>query len=306
MSINDVIFASAKIAANLLSFEFLLFFLAFLTVGAVFFRRWTLAKTAGVLQIFLWLLVSFTPIPYYFLRQIENQASLLAQQKAPDLANLDYLIVLGGGVAGGGYVHADRGDIALGEASERITKALELAKRYPHLRLVLTGDSTALLKRNSPKISDQVSSDHVSEKKSIAPSLASESPETEADLSAAFLVEQGIDRQRIVIENRSRNTRENAQNIAIWLESLRSTSSKSLPSKLPSYAIITSASHMPRATQTFQKAGLNPALIAVDFWTDQRDWRWQDIDFSLFGGLKAWRIICHEQLGRWWYAWQSF
>ena len=77
---------------------------------------------------------------------------------------------------------------------------------------------------------------------------------SEAELTAALLVEFGVPRDVLVLETESRNTRENALNTAEifdargWRTGL----------------LVTSATHMPRALATFRKVGLEVTPVATD------------------------------------------
>src|SRR5579872_6317674 len=55
----------------------------------------------------------------------------------------DGIVVLGGAITPD--VSAARGAVALNEAAERITAAVELARRYPNARIVFSGGSSALI-----------------------------------------------------------------------------------------------------------------------------------------------------------------
>jgi uncharacterized SAM-binding protein YcdF (DUF218 family) len=79
----------------------------------------------------------------------------------------------------------------------------------------------------------------------------------EADVLAQQLRDWGIDASRIVEERESRNTRENAT------QSARIVAEKGWTRLL----LVTSAFHMPRALACFEKAGLHPDVLPVDFRT---------------------------------------
>jgi uncharacterized SAM-binding protein YcdF (DUF218 family) len=81
----------------------------------------------------------------------------------------------------GGVINPERSEardqISLDEAAERVTTAVELARRYPTARIVFAGGSARL---------------------------------SEADFAQRFFVSLGVPRDRITLETRSRNTAENA------------------------------------------------------------------------------------------------
>ncbi|MBQ9032420.1 MAG: YdcF family protein [Parasporobacterium sp.] len=118
------------------------------------------------------------------------------------------LIVLGFGLKSDGSMRP--------ELIDRLETALACAEQYPNARILVTGGGTA-----------------------------SKNPEaTEADSMAEWLVSKGVTKQRILIENRSRTTAENA---AYSGELLRREASG-----VRSTAIITSDYHVPLGCLLFE------------------------------------------------------
>ncbi len=78
---------------------------------------------------------------------------------------------------------------------------------------------------------------------------------SEAERIAARLQDWGVSPDRIFLETRSRNTRENA------VESARAVAARGWHTLL----LVTSAAHMPRALGCFHAAGLSPDALPVDF-----------------------------------------
>jgi uncharacterized SAM-binding protein YcdF (DUF218 family) len=77
---------------------------------------------------------------------------------------------------------------------------------------------------------------------------------TEAELVAEKLAAWGIPPDRILVENRARNTRENAEEVA------RLVKERGFETLL----VVTSAGHLPRAMGCFRAAGLTPDAFPVD------------------------------------------
>jgi uncharacterized SAM-binding protein YcdF (DUF218 family) len=77
----------------------------------------------------------------------------------------------------------------------------------------------------------------------------------EAEASARLLAGWGIDRSRLVVEERSLNTRQNALEVA---RIVRERGWRRL-------VLLTSAAHMPRALGCFRAVGLEPDALPVDF-----------------------------------------
>lgn len=152
--------------------------------------------------------VAFLPVGALALRPLEERYAV------PDLAVApDGIVVLGGYLDA--VQPADRSYLALAEAGERLTAAAELALRFPEARLVIAGN---------PVGPERISS---------------------AELSAALLERYGIARGRMVLEDRSTSTYENAIH----------TLERAAPEASGRYVLVTSAFHMPRAMATFRAAG---------------------------------------------------
>lgn len=137
---------------------------------------------------------------------------------APPVARAAGIIVLGGGE------EADRwtasGEIALNEAGERFLTGIALAHRFPQARVVFTGG---------------------------APRLFGTGPDTAA-LATSVFTRTGIAPERIIVENQSRNTAENATLTLAFLTALGEDT------EAP-WVLVTSAYHMPRALEVFRAAG---------------------------------------------------
>ena len=96
----------------------------------------------------------------------------------------------------------------------------------------------------------------------------------------------GVPPGRITLENRSRNTAENA------------AYSKALAAPKPGerWLLVTSAAHMPRAIGAFREAGFPVEAYPVDYQTNG----WQDLRAvfgSLSGGLRQMDTALHEWIG---------
>ena len=102
----------------------------------------------------------------------------------------------------------------------------ELARRYPNTRILFSGGNSALMNGGS----------------------------AEAEFAARLLESLGVERSRITLEDRSRNTVENA------------VFSKALiqPKSGDRWLLVTSAYHMPRAIGVFRKGGLSGRTYPVD------------------------------------------
>lgn len=173
----------------------------------------------------LLLIAGVTPLSSWLLVPLEERFPRL---EVP-AASRDYtgIIVLGGGEDGKASV--DRRQLHVNEAGERITEGAVLALRLPEARLVFSGGVAAILK---------------------------DVPGGAASVGA-FWRAMGIPPVRIVIEDRSRNTIENA----VFTRELL------MPKPGERFLLVTSAAHMPRSIGVFRKAGLDVVAYPTDYRT---------------------------------------
>jgi uncharacterized SAM-binding protein YcdF (DUF218 family) len=137
------------------------------------------------------------------------------------------IISLGGAIDT--VVSPVRHEVALNEAAERLTAIAELARRFPQARIVFTGGSDRII-------------------------LAGVD---EASLAARLFVSFGIAKERILLEDKSRDTLENA----------RFTRELVQPKPGERWLIVTSAHHMPRAIAVFRAQGFAVEAYPVDYRT---------------------------------------
>ena len=137
------------------------------------------------------------------------------------------IISLGGAIDT--VVSPVRGEVALNEAAERLTAMAELVRRYPQAHVVFSGGSGRL-------IHDEA---------------------TEAEFAVRLLESFGIERRRIILESKSRDTDENA----------RFTKELLQPKDGERWLMVTSAHHMPRAIGAFRAAGFPVEAFPVDYRT---------------------------------------
>jgi uncharacterized SAM-binding protein YcdF (DUF218 family) len=123
-----------------------------------------------------------------------------------------------------------RGEVSLNEAAERMTAIAELARRYPDARIVFSGGSGRLVYGGSA---------------------------TEAELAARLFASFGITRERITLEDKSRDSWENA----------RFTKQLVQPKPGERWLLVTSAHHMPRSVGLFRSEGFAVEAFAVDYRT---------------------------------------
>jgi uncharacterized SAM-binding protein YcdF (DUF218 family) len=174
-----------------------------------------------------------------------------------DLAAPPYagLVVLGGALEPA-YVWATPGQSALNDAAERMTEVLPLLRKHPGLQVLFTGGEGELFGGDL----------------------------SEAERAKRFFIGQGVAPSQLLLESASRTTFENAM------------LSKHVPGVDVSrpWLLVTSAWHMPRAMDSFRKAGWNVTAYPVDFRAGEHT-PWSQ--YSMDEGVKKWRIALHELLG---------
>lgn len=140
------------------------------------------------------------------------------------------IIMLGGGIEAG--LSEAREQVVVNDAGERPIYFADLARRFPQARLVFSGGSGV-----------------------IGGSIS------EADIVSRQADAIGVPRSRLILENRSRNTRENAVFSAELVH----------PKPGERWLLLTSAWHMPRAVGCFRQAGFTVEAYPVDYRT--KGWR---------------------------------
>jgi len=155
----------------------------------------------------------------------------------------DGIVVLGGSIEAD--LSAAHATPVVRVAPDRIFAAAMLAHRYSNARIVFSGGSPNLVANDA----------------------------READFAGELLEGLGIAKSRLIMERRSRNTRENAE------------FSKALVTPKPGerWLLVTSAYHMPRSVGLFRKAGFPVEAYPVD-------WR--------VGGLFSFSNLTLDGLGR--------
>jgi uncharacterized SAM-binding protein YcdF (DUF218 family) len=185
--------------------------------------RRRLAGTALTVLFTGTLALTLFPLGDLLLRPLEAQ-----HPARPDLARVDGIIVLGGAETAGAY--RLWGGPQLNEAGERLIEGAMLAHRFPDARLVFTGGSATVGR--------------------------SEDTTDPSEMVREMWVGLGIAPDRILLEQNSRNTAENA-NLTRGLVQ---------PEPGEVWVLVTSAFHMPRAHETFVRQGWEGVVAwPVDF-----------------------------------------
>ena len=110
----------------------------------------------------------------------------------------------------------------------------------------------------------------------------------EAEYVAPFLKTLGIPDSALIIENKSRNTWENAVFSKNIIDSIQ---------KNASCLLVTSALHMPRSKACFDKAGLATTIYPTDYYARKSDNLLKLLIEPSSSNLFAWEAVLHEWIG---------
>jgi uncharacterized SAM-binding protein YcdF (DUF218 family) len=175
------------------------------------------------------------------------------------------IIVLGGSYdSQAGYVNT----LILHEDTEPVAVVADLTKRYKDARVIFSGGTASIFGTTGP---------------------------SEAFAAEKFFRSVGIPPERIVIENKSRNTEENAKFTKEVLH----------PQPSERWLLVTNAFHMPRAIGAFRRAGFNVQSFSVGWRTHGwRDFYWPTS--SATENLRRMDIAVREWIGLTVYYWLGY
>jgi uncharacterized SAM-binding protein YcdF (DUF218 family) len=199
----------------------------------------------------LLMLVGYLPIGKALAHILEDRFPPWNPRRGPP----DGIIVLGGAIDP--LLSQTRGMVALDDEAERVTVIAGLARAYPKARIVYSSGNGVLFPHARP----------------------------EADFAAPLLESFGVAPGRITLENRSRNTYENA----LFTKALVK------PKPGEHWLLVTSAQHMPRAIGCFRRVGFPVEAYPVD-WNTRPHLHLMLTD-GLSAGLHRADEAAHEWIG---------
>lgn len=190
---------------------------------AALLRRRRLAATATVVATLVLAVSAWTSLGAAMLNPLEERFQ--RPETLPD--RIDGIVVLGGGFEGA--INLARGGYEMNSGGDRFIETAVLARRFPDAKILISGGTGTLILEG----------------------------EGDADTAVRFLGALGIPRERLIIENRSRNTAENAE------------FSKQMADPQPgeTWLLVTSAFHMPRSVGLFRKVGFPVIPWPTDYRT---------------------------------------
>jgi uncharacterized SAM-binding protein YcdF (DUF218 family) len=168
---------------------------------------------------------------------------------------VDGILVLGGAVDP--RLSLSYGETMFGGSAARLLAAITLARRYPEARLALVGGEGEFFPVGLP----------------------------ESRATLGFVLDEGVSPARVILEERSRSTHENA----VYAKELIR------PARGEVWVLVTSAFHMPRAVASFAAVDWPVIPYPVDYRIDPRTGLRPN--FSLRDGLDAATIAGKEWAG---------
>jgi len=225
-------FYASKIVGYFLQPSAALILLALLGTVLLFTRFQRSARLAITVAVTGLAVIAFTPLGFWLLAPLEER---IPRINPP--SEVHGIIVLGGSFDN--LISTARGTTELHAGADRITESIILARRYPDARLIFSGGHNYMIHRTV----------------------------TEAGLARRIFSDLGLEPHRLVLEDRARNTHENA------------VLTKQLLQPLPdqNWLLVTSAFHMPRSLNLFRKAG----------WQNIYPW---PTDYRTRGTRDIWRV----------------
>lgn len=204
---DTLFFFLSKILWSFVSPDTLLLYLLLAGCVCLWLQKLRAAKVLLGFVVGSLLLIAFLPVGPWLLYPLESRFP--ANPPLPQ--RVDGIVLLGGSVDA--LASAAWNQTELNDAAERNLAFVELARRFPSAKLVMSGGSGSLRDQEY----------------------------READVTRQLYDTLGLDHARILFERESRNTIENARN------------SKALASPQPgeTWILVTSAFHMPRSVGVF-------------------------------------------------------
>jgi uncharacterized SAM-binding protein YcdF (DUF218 family) len=209
-------------------------------------------RRIAIASIALLLAIGILPLGAWLIAPLEDRFPQPPASMSPPYG----IIVLGGAIDD--ELGRARHQVILADGAARLTEAVVLARRFPQARVVYTGGSNSLTDTDSDEARD----------------------------AGRLLTALGVDPARITLEDRSRNTDENA----------RFTRDLVHPEPSQAWLLVTSAWHMPRAMALFRKAGFEVIADPVDYRSQGGfgDWR---LNSDASRGFALFDLAMHEWIG---------
>jgi uncharacterized SAM-binding protein YcdF (DUF218 family) len=206
------------------------------------------------------LLIAFALLVFFTNPFLINEAWLAWEIPPTPLKNMP---VYDAGILLTGVTHSDKSPhdrVYFNKGADRVLHTLLLYREGKIGKIIISGGSGAILKKES----------------------------TEAAELRKTLLFSGVPDSVIIVEDKSRNTRENALFTRKLLE---------LHPEIRKTILITSAFHLRRAEGCFRKAGLQPDIFATDFYSSDRKFTPDNLIIPQENALANWNRLLHEMAG---------
>lgn len=181
-------------------------------------RFWS--RTFLALGTLIFLVTGFTTFGYVLITPLETRF-----ERPAEPARIDGIVVLGGGMDG--EVNNVRGGWELNRSGDRMVEAVRLALRHPEAKVVIAAGPAALAMEQEP----------------------------EAYAARRLFESFGVAPDRLILDDKSRNTEENAQ----FAKALAGAEGAQ------TWLLVTSAFHMPRSMGLFRRAGFDVVPWPADY-----------------------------------------
>ena len=226
-------------------------FVTLISIFLYFVKLRKLSLIIFVINFVFITLISFLPIGSYLIYKIEKEYH--SYIKPPD--QVDGILILGG--ATNPLLYNEYDQISLNGSSERLVESVFIIKKFDKAKIIFSGGSGIL---NRPDLNH-------------------------AQVAKSFYKKIGIEIDKIIFENNSRNTHENI----IYSKKIAN------PKINENWLLITSASHMKRALLIADKNNWELIPYAVDF-KNIKDFKFIP-NLNLLSNLNSFQQGSHEWLG---------
>ena len=230
-------------------FNILLFF-SLLTILLLLLKK----NRLGIFSLFFFLIFllsfGFFPLGKYLIYYLEKNYH---NSFIPD--QVDGILILGGST--NPYLSQEFDEINFTASAERLVKSTELIKKYKNAKIIFSGGSGSIVYQKF----------------------------THAGIAKKFFIKMGLEKNRIIFENKSRNTYEN---ILFSKKIIK-------PKKNEKWLVVTSASHMNRAIFIGQKADWILIPHAVDFNVPKKIKF--ELNFHILNNINFMQKATHEWVG---------
>lgn len=229
------------------------FLLILIIIGLVLysFKKQKTAKTLYFLCSIVMIIISVIPISNWLIAPLENRFGKITINK-----EINGIIVLGGSE----QVHLSNNEIQMSFNGniDRLLQFVYLGRKYPNAKMIFSGGNGSVIKSNY----------------------------SESDVAKRFFDFVGFDTNRIVFEDQSRNTYENALFSKQMIK----------PSNKENWILITSAISMPRAVGCFRNLEWEVIPFPVDYLLNH-DKSNHSFNFNLANGLSNVNKAFYEWAG---------